>query len=287
MLYLIMNHLFASYHRQILENRDEGTRFTARPLKQWRKQYQSLLGYSRAATGMPMDRPGGLVPVATKAIQCLTCNGTLAARVNVFKNPVCNSCQPKSYDYGAPYTSFKKNINDTRFSDTTFTNNKAYLQSRCVTYDQKLNLEAVPSNQYFSAEGIPLEPSDSPTGSQVREMVNCFAPQPIICKTSIYKPNNSQFAQQGGVSSSSRLARLKYNTLNNVPVNNNGYIYKGSVFNTAAGAMGLNSGLYQVEPSPSYYTKAKPQPTVCQRRYGTKSYCPIAQSQPPPPPPPP
>ena len=44
------------------------------------------------------------------------------------------------------------------------------------------------------------------------------------CSLSIYKPNNSQFAVQGAVDSSSRITRLKYNTItkNNASFYNNG-----------------------------------------------------------------
>jgi hypothetical protein len=44
------------------------------------------------------------------------------------------------------------------------------------------------------------------------------------CSLSIYKPNNSQFAVQGAVDSSSRITRLKYNTItkNNASFFNNG-----------------------------------------------------------------
>jgi hypothetical protein len=43
-----------------------------------------------------------------------------------------------------------------------------------------------------------------------------FSPgiQPVYVKL-YYKPNNSQYAQQGGVTSSSRIARLRYNTITN------------------------------------------------------------------------
>jgi hypothetical protein len=269
-----MNHLFASYHHQTLENIDDGVRFAARPLKQWRKQYQTKIGYSRAATGMPMDRPGGLVPVASPAIQCATCNGALAARVNATKDSNCTACEPIQLRV-KPLLTNPVNVNDV-INDTSFTSSAAYLQSRCSTYDQKMSTEPVPTAQYFSAAGLPLEPSDSPTGAQVREMTNCFTRS--TCNTTIYKPNNTPFAQQGGVSSSSRLARLKYDTLNNVPVTNNGFTYKGSVFNTAAGAMGLNSGLYQTEPSPSYYTKPKPQSVKIPYKIGQKVYCPAANT---------
>jgi hypothetical protein len=244
-----MNHLFASYQKNIATG--DGNRFAARPLNHWRKSYQNSLGYSRASTGMPMDRPGGLVPVASPQIQCMVCRGALPSKVTIFNDSKCKSCQPIATKVKPIYFPINKLIK----YDTAYTDNTAYLQSRCTTYDQKLSTESVPSIVYFSANGVPLEPSDNPNGVQVRETENCLSPLIQECKTTIYKPNNTQFAQQGGVSSSARLSRLKYNTLNQ----------NGAEYNSANGAMGVNSGRYQMEPSPSYYTKYKPQPIVCKK----------------------
>jgi hypothetical protein len=256
-----MNHLSASY--QFNSTTSDGAPFAAQPLKQWRKQYGNnlnySLGYSRASVGMPMDRPGGLSKVASEEVHCATCQRALSAKVQVFNDSDCTSCNP-----------IKSKVKPLR---TSFTNTQAYLQSRCATYVQKLSTEPVSTISYFSEEGIPLEPSDSPTGPQVRETANCYSnTPPLVCNKTIYKPNNTQFSQQGSVSCSSRLARLKYNTLNNVPVNNNGYVYSGSVFNTAAGAEGVNSGRFKMEPT-DYFTKYKPQPNVFPHKTGKKSVC--------------
>ena len=252
-----MNHLFASYQRN--STTSDGAHFAAQPLKQYRKQYAEGSSYSRASVGMPMDRPGGEVPVATEQIHCATCQGALAAKVEVFNDSECKSCAP-----------IKNKVSPLQ---TSFTDREAYLQSRCATYDQKLSVERVPNIPYFSPTGEPLEPNDTINGPQLRRSMNCFSDKaPLNCNTTIYKPNNTPFAQQGGVSSSSRIARLKYNTLNNVPVNNNGYVYGGSVFNTASGAEGLNSGRYHTEPT-DYFTKYKPQPVTSPHRNGKKTYC--------------
>jgi hypothetical protein len=253
-----MNHLFASYQRNNATG--DGANFAAKPLNHYRKQYSTGSGYSRASVGMPMDRPSGLSKVATEEIHCATCKGALGAKVEVFNDSDCASCQP-----------IKSKVKPLR---TSFTNNEAYLQSRCATYEQKLSTEQAPDIPYFSPTGEPLEPSDSQDmGTQLRESMNCFSDKvPLKCNTTIYKPNNTPFAQQGGVSSSSRIARLKYNTLNNAPVNNNGYVYGGSVFNTAAGAEGLNSGRYHTEPT-DYFTKYKPQPVTYPHKNGKKTYC--------------
>ena len=256
-----LHHIYTTNQKNSITG--DCNRFAARPIKHWRKQYQAQnntpVNYRCATVGMPMDRPGGLVPVATSKIQCSTCKGTIPAKVMGFKDSACTSCAPI--------------INNVRLSEKTYTNNQAYLESRCATYDQKLGTVMVPAITYFSSEGIPLEPSDSPTGPQIKEAVNCFRPACPSSKTTIYKPNNTPHAQPGGVSSSSRLARLKYNTLNNYPINKDGSIYSGSVFNTAAGAEGVNSGRYIVEPSPDYFTKYKPQQVFYPRKTGTSIYC--------------
>ena len=163
-----MNHLYTSYQKNIVNG--DGNNFAARPQKQWRKQYQAQNNsggsYRRAGVGMPMDRPGGLVPVATQKIQCQACNDTIPAKVMVFKDSPCTSCQPI--------------INNVRLSEKTYTNNTAYLQSRCSIYEQKSGIVPDPAVDYFSEEGIPLEPTSSPLGPQRRESLGCFN---LTCQT--------------------------------------------------------------------------------------------------------
>ena len=61
-----------------------------------------------------------------------------------------------------------------------------------------------------------------------------------------YKPNNTQYGSQGAVSSSSRIARLKYNSITNSSV----------AYNTAFGPAVANALAYGV-PSPGYTEKDK------------------------------
>ena len=118
-----MNHLFAAYtFNKIPDN--EGSHFSARPQRHWRKQYQNQLGYSRASAGMPMDRPGGLVPVASTNIQCKTCRGAFKTKVILNKDSPCTSCEPIK--------------NKVSLTDTRYTNVTAYLQARGLTYQQNL-----------------------------------------------------------------------------------------------------------------------------------------------------
>jgi hypothetical protein len=237
-------------------NNNTGNNFRARPPKQWRKQLYhsqssdslSLKSISNASIGMPMDIPGGSIPVSLST--CANggaCSNTFLLEEETIKNPSeCTSCKPIK-----PIT---------QQSDPSYIDHKAYMQSRCITHDQKLAYNPAPFVNYFSTAGIPIEPSSSPNGTQVRETNNCYIP---LCNTTIYKPNNTQFAQQGGVSSGSRISRLKYNTLNSY----------GAAYNSASGAVGINTGYYQTEPSPSYYNKLKPQQVVYPYIVGTKSYC--------------
>ena len=247
-----------------------GNNFRARPLKQWRKQLRQssgnlvrFLGNSNVSMGMPMDRPASTIP--TSASTCTNSNACFNVALleeEIIKNPsACTSCQP-----------IKPIIT---MSDTSYTDNKAYMQSRCITYEQKQAYNPAPNVTYFSTAGIPIEPSPDANGTQVRETNNCYMPLKQQndsyygrCNTTIYKPNNSQFAQQGGVSSGSRISRLKYNTLNG----------NGAAYNSASGAVGINSGYYQTEPSPSYYNKIKPQQVVYPYIIGNKNYCPTEAS---------
>ena len=231
---------------------NRGNRFAARPIKQWRKQLQAtngLLSYRRTAVGIPSDRPGG-ASVTTHS-NCQQCNGATDLKELVDKKSACTSCH-------IIRTSIS--VNNNSYTDST-----AYLQSKCETYDQKLAYNPVSSINYFSPQGLVLDPTNSPTGPQVRETNNCFKTinNNIKCNTTIYKPNNSQFAQQGGTNSGSRIARLRYNTLNNY----------GAEFNSAAGAVGVNTGRYITEPSPSYYNKMQPQKVVFPYKIGNKTYC--------------
>jgi len=229
-----------------------GNRFASRPLRQWRKQLHAtngLLSYRRTAVGMPMDRPGGEnVTTQTKCNQA--CNGSEELKTVVEKDPSCKSCY-------IPRTNISVKPN-------SYTDTNAYLQSKCTTYEQKLAYNPVIGINYFSPEGLVLEPSTSPTGPQVRVTNDCFSLDTKTCNKTVYKPNNSQFAQQGGVSSGSRINRLRYNTLNNY----------GAEYHSAAGAVGVNTGRYITEPSPSYYNKIQPQKVVYNTNLkGKKSYC--------------
>jgi hypothetical protein len=64
-----------------------------------------------------------------------------------------------------------------------------------------------------------------------------------------YKPNNSQYAQEGAVTSSSRITRLKYNTINTAAYRTNGTIF-GTDATAAYGGNIANALSYGVSENP-------------------------------------
>ena len=248
-------------------NTNTGTSFAARPIKHWRKQLvpAANTGISgRAGVGMPMDTPGSSVYLGS-AVDCSNCPVNLVELIPTTKNTQfdsfsvdpsgnCVACNPETNIIKPVVTLLNNNYIDT----------KAYLQSRCQTYDQKLSTTPIPGNSYInSTTHQPIPPSDSPTGSQVYYTENCSKKCETINSVvrTIYKPNNQQYSQQGSVSSSSRLTRLKNNTITK----------NGNSFKTAWGQQGANAGRYQGTSDSDYFLKTKNQECVPQHRNGNKT----------------
>lgn len=242
-------------------NANIGTNFAARPIKHWRKQLMPATntGVSRnAGVGMPMDRPGGSVYLGA-TVDCSNCPVNLFELIPRTKNTQFNSfsidqsgncvaCNPETNIIKSGITLLNNNY---------YTDTKTYLQSRCQTYDQKLSTIQIPGNSYKS------QPSDSHTGSQVYYTENCSkkcASDNSVVRT-IYKPNNHQYSQQGSVSSSSRLTRLKNNTITK----------NGNSFKTALGQQGANAGRYQGTTEGSYFLKSKNHICLPYHRDGNKT----------------
>lgn len=187
---------------------------------------------------------------------------------------VCVACNPEAHVLKPASTIVKKNY---------YTDSRAYLKSRCKTYDQNLSGIRATGVKYFGPNGEYLYPSDDKNGPQVRSAPNCtmkccqrtpcICANNICCKTCerpdychpriIYKPNNAQYGVQGAVSSSSRLDRLKYNTITK----------NGSSFKTAFGSEGANAGKYHGTSTAPYFLKSKNQVCVNHHRQGNHTVC--------------
>jgi len=91
-----------------------------------------------------------------------------------------------------------------------YTSTQQYLASRCQSFEQN-------QYNYLRSGNATAKPGTNDASNNIyaanQEVTSCVTP---MCKAPVYyKPNNSQFAQQGGVSGSSYVARVKYDTLTN------------------------------------------------------------------------
>jgi len=125
-----------------------------------------------------------------------------------------------------------------------------YLKSKCKTYDQNLGAAKIPGINYTDTTNCCVEPIPYNDDNVQRSALNCGdcngkAPAVIV------KPNNKQYFQQGAVSSSSRIARLKYNTIQN----------NASSFKNAFGTAAANAGQYRGDSNAPYFIKSKTAPT--------------------------
>ena len=148
----------------------------------------------------------------------------------------------------------------TTLSQAYYSSTSEYLQSRCRTHAQRESTTKLPDGTYYpSATNIPftfLYPNNDPRGPQVYEPKNCANPKiynnnalntpPNNYCSTIYKPNNPQFARQGAVSGSTRLQKLKSDT-----ITSNGFSYY-----SAYGATMANAGNFQgTNESNNYFVK--------------------------------
>ena len=150
-------------------------------------------------------------------------------------------------------------------SQSYYETTSGYLQSRCRTAAQRLSTTKKADGVYYAnVNNIPFEflyPTNEPNGPQVYQSKNCSNPktynnnalnQPAnsYCST-IYKPNNTQFACQGAVSGSTRLQKLKADTITS----------NGFSFYSAYGATMANAGNFQgTNTSSNYYVKNRNYP---------------------------
>ena len=253
----------------------------ARPLKHWRKQLSSSYKTGKSAISIDqINAPNGFVYLGVASTNCASCNDT-SNNSNYFK---VNIESTKNNDYNKHATKitdannniFGKCLNyhqdtfvtkpsTTNISKKYFGTTQSYLHSRCISYDQKLSTHKRDGVTYLDASGNPLHPNDSSTGPQVFNTSNC----PIDCTapnnhvTTIYKRSNTKFAVDGAVSSSTRLERLKYDTVT----------LNGNSFRTAYGEAGANAGKYHRDGFTPYFTKNKVASCVNHRKNGNKTSC--------------
>ena len=269
---------------------------SARPIKHWRKQLNPRLGSGvngrRAGIAMSMDIPGGssILGEASNCVSSSECTKTSTMLSDNILRPVSDKIYPSSpsdkyYDASNneivcvacnPEVNALKLVKpaSTIISKKYYSDRKAYLQSRCLLYDQKLSGHKIPGITYWNTTlNQPILPSnDLLNGTQNRATENCLNCTSTVrnnTNTTIYKPSNFQYAKQGAVDSSSRITRLKYNTITK----------NGTNMQTAFGQAGSNANaLYNGSDVSPYFLKNKNNINNCATYHinGNKTICPAS-----------
>lgn len=224
-----------------------GNNFSPRPIKHWRKQRVAVYpahGFTDSKTLERTFEVPGASTVVNKSTSntCDPCsNQYVVPAVDVTyrpKNDVNNQIGHYAPETFSDYTDFmnqcapnhnklekcvavcdpEKNararvrypsaINTNSSKPKYYQSNASYMYARCRTYNQN-------NFQYGTKDVSKCENLAHPGAFRpnCQGCTNCEDKKICNQKVSYYKPNNCKFAQQGGVSSSSRIARLKYDTI--------------------------------------------------------------------------
>ena len=246
----------------------------ARPLKQWRLQLNNnTTTHNNASIATLIDRPGQSISLATDITDCQACLDSSSNFVKQYiirdfviqppipsdkfndisnETVVCVACNPENNVIKSAVSLLNKNY---------YTDTSAYLKSRVKTFDQRASFVKNPDIEYVDpATGLPLYPNDTYNGPQnFNTTQSCDYSGKTV--TTIYKPNNTSFAQQGAVDGGSRVARLKYNTITK----------NGASFRTAYGQQGANAGKYSSTPEAPFFLKSKVNICMPFHRNGNKT----------------
>ena len=147
----------------------------------------------------------------------------------------------------------------TNLSKRYYTTHEEYMYNRCQTYEQRVFNFYKGSTEIDPTIGANVKPG-SPLSISNFYVAQCYPntdyePNLKGCKRVIYKPNNFQFAVEGGVESSLRTLKLGLTTIEkSVAQNRRGY--KNAVANV--GGQTFTPFIYKSKVqkcNPAYYTK--------------------------------
>lgn len=176
--------------------------FSARPIKHWRKQYgdqNTNQTYNNRYLIHQLEVPGGTTVANYSEPLCDTSNIITYPQHDLGKyvsptQSALNECNA---------TKLVRSSGNTVLGKKYYQTTQQYLQAKCATFRQK-EFNFVKSNETYHTI----------CGNNAFRS-NCSSD--VSCVT--YKPNNCKFHTQGAVSSSSRLLRLKQQTINTAAYN--------------------------------------------------------------------
>ena len=239
-------------------------------------------GQRNATVGLLMDRPGAVTYVGDASCECVQQpgnsytiseyflevpknKGTIVENQGVVDNgdyeintgiysTRCIGCNPQNN----VIKSASSLLSRAYYSDTT-----GYLKSRCKTYQQNASINRTSGVTYLGPNGQHIWATSSANGSQVYQTNDIYKPRvnPHACggnsssgaSTVIFKPNNYQYSVQGAVDSSTRIEKLKLNT-----INTNANSLRSAFGNEAASACKFTGS-----GDTPYFLKNKYQPPIC------------------------
>ena len=239
-------------------------------------------GQRNATVGLLMDRPGAVSYVGNASCECVqqpgnsytisehflevpknkgtivenkgvVDNGDYEINTGIY-NTKCIGCNPQNN----VIKSASSLLSRAYYSDTT-----GYLKSRCKTYQQNASINRTSGVTYLDPNGQHIWATSSANGSQVYQTNDIYNPRvnPHACggsgasgaSTVIFKPNNYQYSVQGAVDSSTRIEKLKLNT-----INTNANSLRSAFGNEAASACRFTGS-----GDTPYFLKNKYQPPIC------------------------
>ena len=158
----------------------------------------------------------------------------------------------------------------TLLSRAYYSDTSGYLKSRCKTYQQNASINRAENVTYTGTDSELLWPTSSSTGPQVYRTNDTYQPRvnPYACNntggasTVIFKPNNRQYSIQGAVDSSTRIEKLKLNT-----INTNANSLRSAFGNEAASACRFTGS-----SDTPFFLKNKYQPPICSQTNTVSMY---------------
>jgi hypothetical protein len=182
----------------------------ARPLKQYRKGISVLdnthnqikTNRTGSLIGQLIDRPGEFSVKQNTQNQEPDCKGIQMVtdyypETNITNKPLAINTMP-NFCCNAQKNALKRTRSaSTILSKNYYTTHEQYRQNRCQTFEQK-------SFNFYSG---PVSNTNN------LYVANCYPNTPHGCKLVVYKPNNPQFATEGGVDSSTRTFKLAVTTI--------------------------------------------------------------------------
>jgi hypothetical protein len=236
-------------------------------------------GRRNATVGLLMDRPGAVSYIGDTSCDCVEQpgnsytisehflevpknKGTIVENKGVIDNgdyeintgiynTKCIGCNTQNNVIKSASTLLSRAY----YSDST-----GYLKSRCKTYQQNASINRTSGVTYLGPNGQHIWATSSANGSQVYQTNDIYKPRvnPHPCggsgaSTVIFKPNNYQYSVQGAVDSSTRIEKLKLNT-----INTNANSLRSAFGNEAASACRFTGS-----GDTPYFLKNKYQPPIC------------------------